>query len=540
MSRKFENLGVMIDCSRNAVMTVDMLKKYLPILKKIGYNCALLYIEDTYTVEGEPYFGYMRGRYSVEEMMEIDAFADSIGVEIIPCIQTLAHLATTLRWGQLPVDCNDILLTDDERTYEFIDRLFDSLSKCLKTRRIHIGMDEAWMLGRGKHMDIHGPESIGDIMKRHLARVLESAEQHGYEVMLWSDMFVRDFNKGEYYVKEKTTVPCHIVSAIPEQVIPVYWDYYHMDEAIYDANFDVHKQMSKNTWFAGGAWTWSGYMPSNAYTMATMIPAIRSARKNKIKNVFMTMWGDDGSECSKLAVLPSLFAIAEISRGNEDMDKIKAKFERMFGISYDDFCLLDDLNYTDCENEKKHTDCVNPSKYMLFSDVFNGFLDVSVRGGVRKKYEFLAEKLYAVAKKSRKFGYIFLSAARLAEALAVKTELGIKTRNAYQSGDKAELMRLANEDYREAEKRIRLFADAYEKQWFRENHPSGFDVQDIRFGAVLRRMSSCRTRLLDYVKGRVDRIPELEEKLLPFHDKQPGESLYVNRFFVYMTVNSQW
>ena len=70
---KFNYFGVMIDCSRNAVMSVEGLKNYLAILKKMGYNCAMLYTEDTYEVDGEPYFGYMRGRYSKEEMKEIDA-----------------------------------------------------------------------------------------------------------------------------------------------------------------------------------------------------------------------------------------------------------------------------------------------------------------------------------------------------------------------------------------------------------------------------------------------------------------------------------
>ena len=56
----YERLGVMIDMSRNAVMSVDSLKKFLPILKKMGYNSVMLYTEDTYEVEGEPFFGYFR------------------------------------------------------------------------------------------------------------------------------------------------------------------------------------------------------------------------------------------------------------------------------------------------------------------------------------------------------------------------------------------------------------------------------------------------------------------------------------------------
>ena len=95
---KFKTLGVMIDMSRNAVMNLESLKRFLVLLKKMGYNCAMLYTEDTYEVDNEPYIGYMRGRYTKDEIKEIDAFANSIGVALIPCIQTLAHMSAAVRW----------------------------------------------------------------------------------------------------------------------------------------------------------------------------------------------------------------------------------------------------------------------------------------------------------------------------------------------------------------------------------------------------------------------------------------------------------
>ena len=537
MANKFKYFGVMLDVSRNAVMTVDTMKWYLPLLKKMGYNCVFLYAEDTYYVEGEPFFGQMRGRYTEAEMREMDEFATSIGMEMIPCVQALAHVNAALRWNKIPVDTDDIMLADDERTYELIDHMFASLSKGFKTRKIHVGMDEAYMLGRGKHLDIHGYQPISEIMKRHLGRVCDIAKKYGYEdVMLWSDMYMRAFNKGEYFIFDYTKVPKEVIEAIPEGVIPVFWDYYHTDERVYDVNFDAHKQMSKNTWFAGGTWSWGGFMPHNEYGMATMKPAIHSAVKNKIKNAIITMWGDDGAECSKVAMLPSLFAIAEYAKGNEDMELIKAKFKRLTGLSFDDFMLLDAPNNIN-GSSVEYKSPVNPSKYMLYSDYFNGFLDVTVVGGEGEKYRELAPKLYSVAAKSRKYGYLFKTAAKLCDALAVKFELGYKTRNAYKAGDKDELRRLAENDYKEAEKLIKAYARTFEEQWFYENKPCGFDVQDVRLGAVIQRTQSCRRRLLDYVNGKIDSIPELEEELIPYRTFEK-RSIYCNEAKYYLTTNS--
>ena len=60
----FKRLGIMLDMSRNAVMHVPALKKFIVTLSDMGYNTLLLYTEDTYEIPGEPYFGHFLGRYS--------------------------------------------------------------------------------------------------------------------------------------------------------------------------------------------------------------------------------------------------------------------------------------------------------------------------------------------------------------------------------------------------------------------------------------------------------------------------------------------
>ena len=81
----------MLDCSRGAVLKVSAVKQLINALQKMGYNVLELYTEDTFEVEGEPYFGYLRGRYTGAEIKEMDAYAAAHGIELIPCIQTLAH-----------------------------------------------------------------------------------------------------------------------------------------------------------------------------------------------------------------------------------------------------------------------------------------------------------------------------------------------------------------------------------------------------------------------------------------------------------------
>ena len=530
MKKKFDTFGVMIDMSRNAVMSMDGLKRFLPLLKKMGYNCVMLYTEDTYEVDGEPYFGYMRGRYSKAEMKEIDAFAESLGMTVIPCIQTLAHLNAIFRWDKFPKDCDDILLTDDERTYELIDRMFATLSECFKSRKIHIGMDEAHMLGRGKHLDLYGYEKTIDVMKRHLLKVIEIAKKYGYEVMIWSDMYFRSWNNGASRIP-KCVMPKEVVESVPKEATPVYWDYYQTDEQMYSDMLENNLQLSKNTWFAGGVWSWYGMVPFNRFTLDSMIPALNACKKHKVRNVFMTMWGDDGAECSHFSQLPSLYYLAQYAKGVTDEAKIKAGFKRLVGIDFDEFmnidCPNDILPY---EGRPK-----NPSKYMLYSDYFNGYLDYTIKEGVGEKYTEYAKLLRATSKKSRRYGYVFDTEAKLCDVLAIKYELGARTRKAYTEGNKAELERMALNEYVKVEKLIRVFANAFERQWLADNKPHGFDVQHHRLGALIFRTAACRKRILDYTSGRIDKIEELEEELLPFREKEA--SIYFNKYALNSTVN---
>lgn len=123
-----EMLGTMVDNSRNAVMNVQSIKKLLRYMALMGHNTLQLYTEDTYEIEGYPYFGYLRGRFTGEELRECDDYAALLGIELVPCIQTLAHLNAALRWSAFREvhDCNDILLAGEEKTYALIESMLAS------------------------------------------------------------------------------------------------------------------------------------------------------------------------------------------------------------------------------------------------------------------------------------------------------------------------------------------------------------------------------------------------------------------------------
>ena len=61
-----------------------------------------------------------------------------------------------------------------------------------------------------------------------------------------------------------------------------------------------------------------------------------------------------------------------------------------------------------------------------------------------------------------------------------------------------------------------------------------FDVQEIRLGGLLLRLESCKARLIDFTNGKINKIEELEEEIIPLGKKQPKEA---NIYQTMSTVN---
>ena len=507
-------LGVMLDCSRNAVMNVHAIKRFVDLLNKMGYDTLMLYTEDTYEVDNQPFFGYKRGRYTKKELKEIDAYCISKGIELVPCIQTLAHLNCMFKWWDSYNDIKDyadILLIDDEKTYELIRDMFTTISGCFTSKRIHIGMDEAYQVGLGKYLQKHGYEERFGLINRHLHKVCEMADEFKLEPMIWSDMFCKLALGNEDYYEEGNLESIKEKASLPENVSLVYWDYYGKDYERYVKMLRVNQTFGKEVVFAGGAWTWKGFIPDNTLSMETMLPAVRACRDAGVDNMIFTLWGDDGGECSRFAVLPSLFYAAQLANGNCDLKSIKTKFQEVIGMDFDSFMLLEKMDYLGEEHFKKAYNA--PSKYLLYNDPFLGIMDYRIVGFENQYYSDLLKQLKSV-EVSKDYEPIFHYVKAMCDVLTIKSELSVRTRNAYLLNNKILLRDIVDNEYQQVTDKIKNFHKIYQTWWMSENKPYGFEMQDIRIGGLIGRLESCKERLLSYCKGKIECIPELEEPVL--------------------------
>lgn len=116
-------------------------------------------------------------------------------------------------------------------------------------------------------------------------------------------------------------------------------------------------------------------------------------------------------------------------------------------------------------------------------------------------------------------------------------DLGIRLKKAYDAGDRETLKRLADEEFLPMQMLVRQVYEAYRKLWYRENKTIGFEMQELRFGALLLRNENCQRMLYEYLNGELPAIEELAQPRLPGHYGKEGKGETFNSYIQTVSAN---
>ena len=519
----FDTCGVMLDMSFGSVMKVESVKKYLEYMALHGMNMVMLYTEDTYEVEGYPYFGYQRGRYSLSELREIDDYAAELGIEVIPCIQTLGHLSKFLRYGvNNHIKENDaVLLPGEEETYALISECIKTCRNAFRSKRIHIGCDETYGLGMGKTYARDGSRNKLETFKMfndHLSRVVDICEEYNFRPMMWSDMYFSLFAPGrsEDYGLE-IEVPQHAIDAVPD-VDLVFWDYYHDYNKFYSVNLEKHMKFDKHILFAGGIWTWNGFVPNFRYTYDTVKPALEECLNFGVREVFGTSWAY--GDINHHQALPCLAMYSEYCwRGKEctkdDVYSVsefvtKVPFELSESIS-DFFCGLEgDYNW---------------GKLILWSDPLINLLCYDI--DIKKADDIYKNALnkfenYKNVKDIEYYQALFT-------ALVDKCMIHLNLREKYKANDREWLRNFANDIIPQFASDFERLYNLHEELWHRDLKTNGFEKLAVRYAGAIERIRYTGKVINRYLDGKTDVIEALETELIRGEKQkylQPDQVMY--------------
>ncbi|KAI9003251.1 glycoside hydrolase superfamily [Gaertneriomyces semiglobifer] len=514
---QFESLGAMTDNSRSATLTTEAVLFLLRTCALLGLNTFQLYTEDTYEIPNEPFFGYLRGGFTQVEMSLIDQYAAAFGIEVIACIQTLGHLGQILQWPRFASvrDTHEVLLANSEETYQLIEKMIESASRPLRSKRIHIGMDEAHGVGEGRYRQLFGDKDSSQVFLAHVRRVKQICLDRGLVPMVWSDMLftlaAKNSSLQSYY--DTSDLPQEMKHKVPSDTDYIYWDYYHTQPEAYTRKIEQHRNIiGRDPWVAGGIWSWNRFYSALPFTFAASDACLKACKQNNVRNVFVTQWGDDGNECDVMSALPGFVYYAEhgyTSSLDVDWNMIRRAFAAVCGGNLEHFVYASKIDVP-LESMDRTRFPPNVSKWLLWNDPLYGFLGPQYQNlniDLESVYSELAKTLDAAS--TQELALYPLNSrlqfpAKIARVLSLKANLRQYLQQAYKSDNpKAQLYQLARGPIRELRKAVdALWRYHRDNIWLSTYKPYGSEIVEMRYGAQRTRCQTLEERVLAFVGER--------------------------------------
>jgi len=510
----YEFRALMIDSSRNGVIKEEYLRKILIKLSLLGYNYACLYTEDTFEVEGEPEWGFGRGRYSKAELKKIVAFAEQFGITMFPCIQTLGHLQHILKFPKYRKlqDTDMVLNVYKADAYKLIEKAIANAVEPYKTDLIHIGMDETWGLGRGKAFEANKKIDPRRIYLSHVTAVAKICAKKKLKPVMWGDIVIGMTHEAALNNAQRRK--------LPKNVEMNFWNYYHYDKDYYYKTIKEYRAMGFEPMLSPGAWNWNRFWPCYGLLRETMPLFMNAGRELGVKRAMMTMWGDDGQECPWDANLPGLSLFAEyMCRAKPTEAEAKSSVELLGQSPFEDFITPSEMDYIGRESMLA---CSSMAKMHLYEDPIFGLFSLHNRKHrLKAKYEMafkLASKAYSRAGARNRELLNF--AKCLADVLRYKADLRNLARERYLKGNKSGLKRLAATIPGIIAKVCALWK-AHRRIWLLERKTFGLETMDLRYGGIIARLKVMKMTLNAYAYGKSASIPEFEEKDVMLYGEFP-------------------
>ena len=510
----FKAPGVMLDASRGAVTKVEPMKRFLDFLAVMGYGEAMLYTEDTVELPSRPCFGYMRGRYTKDELKEIDDYAFDYGIEMIPCIECYGHMGKYLVWGEAwdIKDTDEVLLAREEKTFEFLDAWIGEISSCFRSRKIHIGMDEAWDMGRGKFLTKNGYVPPFDIFNEYMERLIGITNKYGLSPMMWSDMYFRIASKsGNDYYALDTEVPKEVAEKIPEGVALVFW-HYRGTPGLDDAILPKHKALGHEVIHAGGIWGWCGHLPESDLAVNAAKVSVAACRRQGVDRAMTTVWSDDGAECDLFSQLLGLSAFIEnVYNPTLTDEEFKVRFAEITGGDYDEFYNMCQYQNIFDGREYGVWDRFR-GKSLFWQDILSGQFDSALFAApMSDHYAKWREYYRAVAAKDGKWQELYLHVFKIFDYLATKTFIAERLEPAYRANDKETLSKIAYELLPELLEKTEAVYASHKARWNLFNKRQGWLNLEIRYAGVMQRCKTAKEELCAYLSGEIDSVEELAQ-----------------------------
>jgi len=308
--------GYMLDISRDRVPTRETLQRIVELMALMRLNHLQLYVEHTFAYQGHEQVWRDASPLSAEDVRWLDRLCAAHGIELCANQNTFGHMGrwlahdayrsraecpdgfTTRFGGKLAPGC----LAPTPENAELALSLCRELLGHHKSRRINIGCDETFELGRGASAREVAARGKLRVYWEHLLRIANPLRESGCEVLFWGDILrdhpelVRELPRERmtalvwHYERPFETPP------LPPAALGLLAEFGINERAFrgFDAQTEAFATAGLPFWVCPGTSTWNSFLGRWTNARENLRDAARIGLARGARGFLITDWGDNG------------------------------------------------------------------------------------------------------------------------------------------------------------------------------------------------------------------------------------------------------
>ena len=289
----FARRGVMLDVSRGRVPNLQTLLDLAEHLADFKINELQLYMEHTFAYRNyEPVWrGW--GPLTGAEILRLDARCRELGIDLVPNQNSFGHLRYWLEYPPLkklaevaePYECEGgayvryptTLAPTHPGTLPFLRELFDELLPHFTSRRLNVGCDETWDLGRGQSRRRCAAKGNGRVYLEFLKQIHREVAGRGRQMMFWGDIILSEPG---------------LIRELPRDIIALNWGYEPKHPFGREAR--LFEKSKLPFYVCPGTSAWMSLIGRHDHGFANLRHAAAAGRRHGALGFLNTDWGDGG------------------------------------------------------------------------------------------------------------------------------------------------------------------------------------------------------------------------------------------------------
>jgi hypothetical protein len=308
--------GLMLDISRDRVPTRETLARLVELMARLRLNHLELYTEHTFAYRGHDAVWRDASPLTPDDVRWLDALCRERDIELCANQNSFGHMG---RWLQHPAyraraEAPDGfttklgfslpagVLAPTQDNADFALGLCRELLACHTSRRIHIGCDETFELGRGQSEALVAAQGRGRVYLDHLLRLLRPLQADGCEVLFWGDI-LRHHPELVPELPKEGTIACawhyeapQSATALPDELLALLAEF-GIDRASFagfTSHVDAFARSGLPYWVCPGTSSWNSLIGRLPNARGNLLDAAEVGLARGASGYLITDWGDTG------------------------------------------------------------------------------------------------------------------------------------------------------------------------------------------------------------------------------------------------------